>query len=191
VVGAVTSDAAGDVTRLLERAREGDSSALAQVLPLVYEELRRIAHGKMRRQGPAGTLQTTALVHEVYLRLVGRESPWESRAQFFGVAARAMRSILVDHARARKAAKRGGAVERECFHEALAWFEDRSIDVIALDEALDTLERDEPRQRRLVALRFFAGLSTEDAAAMLGVSTATAERDWTVARAWLKLQLAG
>ena len=180
-----------DITRLLERARVGDPEALSAVVPLVYDELRRIAAAKVRGQGSSNTLQTTALVHEAYLRLVQREVPWENRAEFFRVAARAMRSILIDHARARHAEKRGGLVKREPFHDALAWFEERSIDLIALNDALDELDRAEPRQRQLVELRFFAGLSTEDAAQVLGVSRATAERDWTVIRAWLHRQLAG
>jgi RNA polymerase sigma factor (TIGR02999 family) len=181
----VSDGGSGDVTRLLEKAREGDKEALARVFPLVYDELRRIASAKMRAQSPANTLQTTALVHEAYLRLMDREAPWESRAQFFGVASAAMRSILIDHARARKAEKRGGDRRREPLHDALAWFEENAIDLIALDEALDALEKEDPRKRRLVELRFFAGLSTEDASEVLGVSRATAERDWTLARAWL------
>ena len=187
----VTQDEPVDITRLLERARTGDAEALSAVVPLVYDELRRIAAAKVRGQGAPGTLETTALVHEAYLRLVERETPWENRAQFFRVAARAMRSILIDHARARRAEKRGGLLKRAPLHDALAWFEERSIDLIALDEALDVLEGHEPRQRQLVELRFFAGLSSEDAARVLGVSLATAERDWTVARSWLHRQMAG
>ena len=189
--GALSVDSSGEVTRLLESARNGDSDALARVVPLLYEELRRLASANLRRHATPATLQTTALVHEAYLRLVDREAPWVSRAHFFHVAASAMRSILIDHARGRKAQKRGGRRLREPFDEALSWFEERSIDLIALGEALDALEREDPRRRRLVELRFFAGLSTEDAAEVLGVSRATAARDWVVARTWLFRRLGG
>jgi RNA polymerase sigma factor (TIGR02999 family) len=178
------------ITQLLERARTGDPAAVAEVTPLVYDALREIAARQVRGDR-AGTLQTTALVHEAYLRLLGRDTPWESRAHFYCMAARAMRSILIDHARARKAQKRGGAARREPFHDALAWFEDRSIDLLALEETLDVRAREQPRQPQLVELRFFAGLTTEDAAQVLGVSRATAERDWAVTRAWLRGRMTG
>jgi RNA polymerase sigma factor (TIGR02999 family) len=183
-------DPSGRITQLLERARNGDADAVAEVTPLVYEALRDIA-GRQVRGARGGTLQTTALVHEAYLRLLGRDSPWESRAHFYGVAARAMRSILVDHARAKKAKKRGGEGRREPFHDALAWFEEHSIDLLSLEESLDVLAREQPRQHQLVELRFFAGLTTEDAAQVLGISRATAERDWTVTRAWLRGRMTG
>jgi RNA polymerase sigma factor (TIGR02999 family) len=179
------------LTVLLERARNGDAGAAAQVFPVVYDELRRIASRLVshRPAEGAGTLGPTALVHEAYLRLVGRDAPWEHRRQFFGTAARAMRSALVDHVRGRGAAKRGGDREREPFHEALAWYEARSIDLLALDEALEELERIDSDKRTLVELRFFAGLSVEEAAALLGISKATAEREWAAARAWLRTRL--
>ena len=164
------SEISGQITRLLENARGGDPKAMDLVLPFVMDELHRIATAKLRGHRPGQTLQATALVNEAYVRLVGRAAPWESRAQFFHVAAAAMRSILIDHARATKAAKRGGDRRREPFHDALAWFDERSIDLIDLGDALDALDREEPRKRQLVELRFFAGLSTEDAAAVLGVS---------------------
>jgi RNA polymerase sigma factor (TIGR02999 family) len=180
-----------DVTRILEAARLGDAAAAEEVLPLLYDELRGLARARMGSRLPAHTLQPTALVHEVYLRIMDRDASWESRAHFFGVAAKAMRSVLVDHARARRARKRGGDREREPLHEAVAWFEERSIDLVALSEALDRLQEQDPRKRRLVELRFFAGLTTAEAAEMLGVSVATAERDWALARAWLRRELGG
>jgi RNA polymerase sigma factor (TIGR02999 family) len=179
----------GSVTELLGRARAGDRDALAAVFPLVYDELRRIAAARVRGQGASPTLQTTALVHEAYLRLMEGDAPWESRAHFFHVAASAMRSILIDHARARKAAKRGGNRRREPFHEALAWFEEQRIDLVDLGDALEDLGKEEPRKKQLVELRFFAGLTSEEASEVLGISIATAERDWTLARAWLRKRM--
>lgn len=185
-----TTDPPGRITLLLERARTGDATALGEVIPLVYDVLRDIAARQVGGHH-AGTLQATALVHEAYLKVLGRDTPWESRSHFYCVAARAMRSILIDRARARKAKKRAGTGHREPFHDALAWFEQRSIDLLALEESLELLAREQPRQHQLVELRFFAGLSTEGAAEVLGVSRATAERDWTVTRAWLRSRLTG
>jgi RNA polymerase sigma factor (TIGR02999 family) len=180
------------LTLLLERARNGDARAAARVFPIVYDELRRLAARVAQGRPVEGaTLGPTALVHEAFLRLVDRDAPFESRRQFFGAAARAMRSALVDHVRSRGAQKRGGDRTREPFHEALAWYEARSIDVLALDEALGDLEGIDPAKRALVEFRFFAGLSVEDAAAMLGVSRATAEREWAACRAWLRTRLTG
>ena len=180
-----------DLTELLERARSGDREAMNAAFPRVAAELRRIAGAHKRGHAPGATLQTTALVDEAYLRLLRRDAPWESRAQFFGVAARAMRSILVDHARARGALKRGGGRRRVPLDDAMAWFEERSIDLIALDEAIEALERVDARKRLLVDLRFFAGQSEATVAEVLGVSVATVEREWALARAWLQVRMGG
>jgi RNA polymerase sigma-70 factor (ECF subfamily) len=182
--------APGDVTRVLRAIEAGDREAAPRLLALLYDELRAIAGRQMRRQSPAHTFVPTDLVHEAYLRLMERDAPWESRSHFLCTAAKAMRSILVDHARARAAQKRGGERERVGLHEALAWFDERKMDVVALDEALERLGALDDRKRRLVELRFFAGLPVEQAAEVLGVSRATAEREWTTARAWLHREMA-
>lgn len=179
------------ITQLLRKWSEGDRAALDRLLPLVYDELHRQAARLMRRQVPGHTLQTTGLVHEAYLRLVDQKNvPSESRAHFFGVAAKAMRSILVDHARAQRAAKRGGAAARLPLEDAGEIAEKTpAVDVLALDEALSRLAELDSRKSRLVELRYFGGLSLEEAAAALGVSLATVKREWTTARAWLKREL--
>jgi RNA polymerase sigma factor (TIGR02999 family) len=182
------------VTELLRAWGEGDQAAVDELVPLVYGELRRQARRYMRAQPSGHTLQTTALVHETYLRLVGRSRvQWKGRAHFFGVAAKAMRSILVDHARARGAAKRGGAARPVTLGEAGEIAEvadpERGVDVLALDEALARLGELDPRKSQLVELRYFGGLGIEEAAVVLGVSPATVKREWTTARAWLKREL--
>jgi RNA polymerase sigma factor (TIGR02999 family) len=180
-----------DVTALLRAWSEGDQTALDRLLPAVYEELHRQAERYMRAQPAGHTLQTTALVHEAYLRLVSREGPgWDGRAHFFGVAAKAMRSILVDHARARCAAKRGGGAEPV----TLAGIEDsagraQDLDVLELDDALERLTELDPRKASLVELRYFGGLTIEAAAESVGISPATAKREWRLARAWLQREL--
>ena len=176
---------------MLQAWSRGDQSALNQLLPAVYAELRRQADRFMRRQSPGHSLQATALVHEAYLRLVGREPvEWQSRAHFFGVAAKAMRSILVDHARARRAAKRGGGT----LHLSLGAADsggrlEPELDVEALDEALARLAEIDPEKGRLVELRYFGGLSIEETAEVLDVSPATVKRQWSLARAWLRREL--
>jgi RNA polymerase sigma factor (TIGR02999 family) len=182
------------VTDLLRAWGDGDLAAVDELVPMVYGELRRQARRCMRAQEPGHTLQTTALVHEAYLRLIGQSHvEWKSRAHFFGVAAKAMRSILVDHARARNAAKRGGAARPVTLSEAsdieAASDTERGVDVLALDEALSRLDELDPRKGRLVELRYFGGLGIEEAAVVLGVSPATVKREWTTARAWLKREL--
>ena len=179
------------VTDLLQAWSSGDPTALDALLPLVYEDLRRQARHYMRDQPAGHTLQTTALVHEAYLRLVGRSSvEWNGRAHFFGVAAKAMRSILVDHARARAAAKRGGAAPAITPDDASAASGPReAVDVLALHHALDRLAELDARKSRLVELRYFGGLGIDEAAAVLGVSPATVKREWTTARAWLRREL--
>lgn len=175
-----------DVTRMLAAAQGGDAKAKEQLLQVVYEELRRIAGRQMRKQDGAHTFQPTDLVHEACLKIVDQQAPWENRSHFFCVAAKAMRSILVDHARARGAQKRGGDLERSPLHDAVAQFEARALDLVALDVALEELASFDQRKARLTELRFFAGLNMEEIAKVLDISLATAERDWTVARAWLK-----
>jgi RNA polymerase sigma factor (TIGR02999 family) len=185
----MTSSSSPDVTALLRAWSEGDRAALDHLLPVVYRELHRQAEGFMRAQPVGHTLQATALVHEAYMRLVNREQvDWNSRAHFFGVAARAMRSILVDHARARRAAKRGGGADQL----TLGNLEDtggQEVEVLELDDALKRLAELDPRKGSLVELRYFGGLSIEEAAEVLGVSPATVKREWRTARAWLRREL--
>lgn len=186
-----------DVTALLQAWGRGEQAALNELLPLVYGELRRQAARHLRAQRSGHTLQTTALVHEVYLRLVrqgGESVAWQNRGHFFGVAARAMRSILVDYARARRTAKRGGAAQVVSLGQggagdSAAPASESDVDVIDLDEALIKLARLDDRQARVVELRYFGGLSIEDTASTLGVSESTVEREWRTARLWLRREL--
>ena len=189
-----TPETPQDITGLLRAWRDGDAAALAALTPLVYGELRRVAAQHMRRERPDHTLQATALVHEAFLRLTGGASPaWEDRAHFFKAAARIMRHVLVDHARARGYAKRGGGGLRISIEDGAAAVlaAERAPDLVALDEALDRLERLDPRQHQVVELRFFGGLSVEETAEALGVSAITVKRDWRSARAWLFAELGG
>lgn len=173
------------------RWQGGDSSALDSLIPLVYAELRKLARGYLRRERPNHTLQSAALVHEAYVRLSGETSPtWQSRAHFFGVAARLMREILVDHARNRAAAKRGAGVPQVALDEALDIPQWKSVDLILLDDALQRLGKLDERQCRIVELRFFAGMSIEDTSEALGISPATVSREWTTARLWLRREVA-
>ncbi len=190
-----TGTAREQVTQLLELAGGGDARASEELLPLVYDELRRLARGQMKKEkgGPSGqTLQATALVHEAYLRLVGdADVKWQNRAHFFGAAARAMRRILVDRARHRGRIKRGGDRERvELGDQGLGVAAPGSgTDLVELDLALARLEADDPRKAEVVMLRYFAGLSIEETAAALSLSPATVKNEWTFARAWLKREL--
>jgi RNA polymerase sigma factor (TIGR02999 family) len=181
-----------EVTRILSAVERGDPHAAEQLLPLVYEELRQLAAAKLARDRPGQTLQATALVHEAYLRLVDVDQAqhWNSRGHFFAAAAEAMRRILVDAARSRKAQKRGG--ERRRVEVEIAEFPAPPDDqkLLALDEALAKLERQHPPKAQLVKLRYFAGLPIREAAAALGISTATADRYWAYARAWLQREMA-
>ncbi len=180
----------GDVTQLLEAARSGSTDAVNQLLPLVYDELRRIATDYLSHERSDHTLQPTALVHEAYLRLVNqRTAGWNDRAQFFGVAAKAMRRILVDRARMHKAAKRGGGAAKLELDEAVANFEERAMDLVALDEALEKLAEIDERKARVVELRFFGGLTAPEAAKVLDCPLRTIERDWTLAKAWLRAEI--
>jgi RNA polymerase sigma factor (TIGR02999 family) len=179
-----------DVTRLLDAAAAGDPRAAAELLPLVYDEMRQLAAARMAAEAPGQTLQPTALVHEAYLRLVGGNaaSQWNGRGHFFAAAAEAMRRILVDNARRRQAGKRGGGLQRvdlDAAAPAVPPEESAAEDLLALDEALRQFEAEEPLRARLVKLRYFAGLSIPEAAAALGVSVATAKRHWVYARSWL------
>jgi RNA polymerase sigma factor (TIGR02999 family) len=179
-----------EVTELLRSWRQGDIAALDQLVPLVHAELRRVARSHIRREGAGHTLQATALVHEVYLRLVGSDRlTLNDRTHFFAVAARLMRQILVDHARRKLATKRGGAVTRIDLDDISPVSQTSIVDVIALDQALDALSARDARQCRVVELRFFAGLSIDETAEAIGVSAATVEREWTMARAWLHRRL--
>jgi RNA polymerase sigma factor (TIGR02999 family) len=181
-----------DVTRILSAIEQGDPSAAEQLLPLVYDELRQLAAQRLAQEKPGQTLQATALVHEAYVRLVDVDQAqhWNSRGHFFAAAAEAMRRILVEQARSKQADKHGGGCLRVDLPEDLAaTTETRSDDVVALDEALGQLERHDPDAARLVKLRYFAGLSHQEAAEALGISRGAADRLWALARAWLFRQL--
>ncbi len=179
-----------DVTRLLDDLSAGKEHALNALLPLVYRELRRCAASYLRRERQNHTLQPTALVNEAFLKLVEqRNVRWQNRAHFFGVAAQAMRRILVDHARTHGRVKRGGAAPQVTLDEAMISAESRSIDLLALDEALERLSALDERQARVVELKFFGGLSVEESAEVLNISPATIKREWSMARAWLHTQL--
>jgi RNA polymerase sigma factor (TIGR02999 family) len=172
------------VTDLLAAARRGDSAAFDQLLPLISDELHAIAGRHMRGERPEHTLQPTALVHEAFLRLAGTEIPYDDRAHFIRAASQAMRRVLVDHARARKAAKRGRSLS-VTLDQSLVPQDDRVMDLLVLDDALNRHAAAEPRWARVVELRFFGGLEVTEVAGALGISTATAKRDWQFARAWL------
>jgi RNA polymerase sigma factor (TIGR02999 family) len=179
------------VTQLLHRWAAGDHAALDELLPVVYQELQRIAARQLRRESPGHTLQTTGLVHEAYLRLVDqRDARWQNRAQFFGVAAQAMRRVLIDYARGKKAAKRGGDAVRVTLEDASAPAEQPDVDLLGLDEALTRLAALDPQQAKVVELRYFTGLGIEETAQVLGISPATVKREWAMARAWLRRELA-
>jgi RNA polymerase sigma factor (TIGR02999 family) len=177
---------AHSVTQLLKQWNNGDLEALDKLMPLIYEELRKMARRYMRRQNPGHTLQTTALIHEAYLRMVKqKEKHFENRVHFFGVAAQAMRHILVDYARTRRTAKRGGGVRPISLEEAALVTPQRAGELIAFDEALKELETLSKRQSRVVELRYFGGLSVDETATVLAVSPETVMRDWNMARTWL------
>jgi RNA polymerase sigma-70 factor, ECF subfamily len=180
-----------DVTQLLIDWSNGDQAALDRLVPVVEQELRRLAHHYMRHERAGHTLQTTALVNEAFVRLVNRKSvQWQNRAHFFGIAAQLMRTILVDHARSHACSKRGGGADKVELNEALVISQHKASEVIALDEALKELELIDPQQSRIVELRFFGGLTVEEAAEVLHVSPATIKREWSTAKAWLYRELA-
>jgi len=179
-----------DVTLLLSALTRGDEDAAAKLIPVVYDELRRLAGSYMRREREDHTLQATALVHEAYLKLVEQRSvDWQSRAHFFGVAAQLMRRILVDHARGHLRQKRGGEQVKVSLDDVFVFAERQADEVLAVDDSLDALAKIDPRQARVVELRFFGGLSVEEAADVLGVSPKTVKREWSVAKAWLTADL--
>jgi RNA polymerase sigma factor (TIGR02999 family) len=180
------------VTELLRRWSRGDQEALNALVPLVYEDLRRLTHYYLERESNAQTLQSTALVHEVYLRMCKQENPqWEGRAHFFAVAAMMIRRILVDHARRKFADKRGGQFQPCELDDSLVLPVPASQDLLALDESLEQLGRFDPRKCRVVEMRFFGGLEARDIASVLGTTEATVRRDWKIARAWLYRRLQG
>jgi len=182
----VSSDSQADVTGLLVNWSNGDQQALDQLMPLVYGELRRLAQAYLRRERSDHTLQSTALVHEAFLRLVNqRNVQWKNRAHFFGIAAQLIRRILVDHARAHQAGKRGAGAFKLSLDEAIGVPDKQDLDLVALDDALQRLTGLDAQQGRIVELRFFAGLSIEETAEVLDISPATVKREWSTARAWL------
>ena len=180
-----------DVTQILSRIEGGDSAAAAELLPIVYEELRKLAALKMAQENPGHTLQATALVHEAYLRLVDVEHPqqWSGRGHFFAAAAEAMRRILVESARRRQTLKAGGEREQVALSDIVEPPAGNPLDLVALDEALQKLELQSPRRAELVKLRYFAGLTIEHAAEVLGVAPSTASADWVYAKSWLRLEM--
>ena len=179
-----------EITQLLQDWRDGNGKALDILLPRVYKELRRLACRQLRKERPDHTLQSAALVHEAYLRLVGVSPPqWESRTHFFAIAAQLMRQILVDYARRHGAAKRGGSVYKLSLEDAMATPQQERLDIVALDDALHALARIDERQSRVVELRFFAGLSLNEISKVLEIAPATVQRDWTAARAWLHREI--
>jgi RNA polymerase sigma factor (TIGR02999 family) len=186
----MAQDSHANVTQLLNHFRDGDSNALAALVPLVEKELRRLAGGYLKRERPNHTLQATALVNEAYIRLADqRHTDWKNRAQFFGIAASLMRRILVDYARKRGYAKRGGGAQQVTMDEAVLLAPDRGTELIALDEALERLATHDARMHRVVELRYFGGASVEETAEVLGVSPITVKRDWQVAKAWLHREM--
>jgi RNA polymerase sigma factor (TIGR02999 family) len=173
------------VTELLVASGNGDPEALNKLLPLVYDELRRVADRYLRRERSDHTLQATALVHEAYIRLIDQNVPWQNRAHFFGIAAEMMRRILIDHARGLQAAKRGSGGIKLPLDDVINLSDERASDLIVLDEAMKALAEIDPQKSRIVELRFFGGLSIEETAEVLGVGTATVTRQWKLAKAWL------
>lgn len=183
-------ESAADITLLLNRMGAGDQNAVSELVPLLYRELRRMAAHYLRQERPNHTLEPTALVHEAYLRLVNqREVEWKNRSHFFGIAAQVMRRVLLDYARSHRASKRGGSIPHLSLDQALVVSPEQAADLVALDELLTRLSNLDAQQGRIVELRFFGGLSIEETAELLGISPATVKRDWTMAKAWLKVEL--
>ncbi|HEV2577630.1 MAG TPA: sigma-70 family RNA polymerase sigma factor [Acidobacteriaceae bacterium] len=178
-----------EITRLLVAWSHGEESALEALTPIVYEELRQLARRYMRQERPGHTLQSTAIVHEAFLRLVNQNVAWNDRTHFFSIAAKMMRRILVDHARSRSTSKRGAGMIRVSVDEHNVASPQQDVDLVALDEALDHLASIDPQRSRIVELRYFGGLSNEESAQILGISPATVQRQWTGARAWLYHEL--
>jgi RNA polymerase sigma factor (TIGR02999 family) len=186
------SSDAENVTRLLADWSDGNQQALEQLLPLIYNELRHLAHNFLYRERPGHTLQTTALVHEAYLKLIDqRDAHWQNRAHFFAIAAQAMRRILIDSARKHAAAKRGGGAEKVSLDQAAEISLEPDSSLLALDEALNALAEIDPQQSRIIELRYFGGLTIEETAEVLKTSPATVKREWAMARAWLYQAMTG
>jgi RNA polymerase sigma factor (TIGR02999 family) len=186
----VTQPSPSDVTLLLKRLSEGDQDALTQLIPLIYDELHRLAAFHLERERPEHTLQTTALVHEAYLRLVDqKEAQWKNRGHFFAVAAQAMRRVLVDYARRHQAVKRGSSLPKICLDEAIAVSNETAHELLVIDELLNRLASVDSQGSRIVELRFFGGLTVEETAEAMDISPATVKREWSVARAWLLREL--
>ena len=184
------SSSSGAISRLLENVRKGDADAAYTLMPLLYNELHRLAMHYMRSERPGHTLQATALVNEAYLKLVDqKEANWENRAHFIAVAAQVMRNVLIDHARSRQRIKRGGMQQKVPIEDVVLISEEQTDDLIALDSALERLAKIDARQSRIVELRYFGGLTVEQTAEVLGISPKTVKRDWAVARAWLHREL--
>ncbi|MBB5058862.1 RNA polymerase sigma factor (TIGR02999 family) [Granulicella aggregans] len=180
----------GEVTRILHAVRQGDRAAQDLLIPLVYRELRRIASAHLKHESPNHSLQPTALVHEAFMRLIGIDRvDWQNRAHFFSVASSLMRRVLVDHARAHRADKRGGGAETIFLEEALTPSPGRARELVALDDALDHLAQLDKRQAKIVEMRFFAGMTEEETGEVLGISPTTVKRDWRIAKAWLYREL--
>lgn len=175
----------GEVTLLLRAMKSGDQTASEKLLPLVYQELHRLAKSYMRRERPDHTLQPTALINEAYIRLAGDTTDWQNHSHFIAVAANVMRRVLVDHARMHNAGIRGGDFQRVEFEEGIAISSERSAEMIALDDALDELEKVNPRQAKVVELRYFAGLSVDEIGAIMKIAPRSIQRDWASARVWL------
>jgi len=185
-------ESSADVTALLAEFTKGNSAARSKLIPVVYDELRRLAGGYMRRERTGHTLQTTALVHEAYLRLLGQHAvDWQNRAHFYGIAANLMRRVLIDHARGHVREKRGGGREAIPLDDALVFSPARSEEFLELNTALERLAEIDARQAQIVEMRFFGGLTVEETAEVLGISPKTVKRDWTVAKAWLHGELKG
>jgi RNA polymerase sigma factor (TIGR02999 family) len=185
-----SSETPQDITRLLVRWSRGENGALDQLTPLVYDELKRLARSYLRRERPDHTLESTALVHEAYMRLVDQNDvEWHNRNQFFALAASLIRRILVDHARARIAAKRGGPALKLSLDEAVAASDQKDVELVALNDALAVLSETDGQQGRIVELRYFAGLTIEETAEAIGISPATVKRDWQIAKAFLRREL--
>lgn len=179
-----------EVTQLLQQWQDGDEEAMDRLMPLVYNELRRLAHRHLRRERSDHTLSTTALVHEAYLNMVGQDQlPWQNRAHFFAIASRVMRRVLIWYARKRNTAKRGGGRPNLALDDAVVISDERIDELVALDQALSRLEKMDERLCRVVECRYFGGLGVKEAAEVLGVSPATIKRDWQTAKAWLRVEL--
>lgn len=181
--------ASQNVTQLLLAWEQGDEAARDELIPLVYDALRRIARHHLRGERAGHTLQTTALINEAYLKLVEQSVPWQSREHFFGIAARLMRQILVDYARSRQRLKRGGDQQKISLTSGVGTANEQTADLLALNEALETLAEVDPQKSRIVELRFFGGLTIEETAQVMGISTPSVERGWRAARAWLQTEL--